>query len=121
MPSVTLPECPRYIAPPPTQLDRMFPCYCPQALVLTDLVDFTDLATDLSKANTAEGRTELAPQLRDALRTNGFVYAINHGYTLAQVSLITPFPSDHSLTSRISVIGFSILQICRLRPRLPKK
>ncbi|KAH0826421.1 hypothetical protein J3R83DRAFT_5396 [Lanmaoa asiatica] len=69
MPSVTLPECPRYIAPPPTQLD----------------LDFADLAIiDLSKAHTPEGRAELAPQLRDALRTNGFVYALNHGYTQAQ-------------------------------------
>jgi hypothetical protein len=72
------------------------------------LVDFADLAIiDLSKAHTPEGRAELAPQIRDALRTNGFVYAINHGYTQAQVSLITPLPSNHSLTSRISVIGFS--------------
>lgn len=49
-------------------------------------MDFADLAIiDLSKAHTHEGRAELAPQLRDALRTNGFVYAINHGYTQAQV------------------------------------
>ncbi|KAF9237234.1 hypothetical protein BU15DRAFT_88824 [Melanogaster broomeanus] len=69
MPSLTLPECPVYVAPPPTQLD----------------LDFADLAIiDLSKAHTPEGRAELAPELRDALRTNGFVYAINHGYTQAQ-------------------------------------
>jgi len=69
MPSLTLPDCPRYIAPPPTQLD----------------LDFADLAIiDLSKVHTPEGRAELAPQLREALRTNGFVYAINHGYTQAQ-------------------------------------
>ncbi|KAF8546095.1 Clavaminate synthase-like protein [Imleria badia] len=69
MPSVTLPKCPRYIAPPPTQVD----------------LEFADLAIiDLSKARTPEGRAELSPQLRDALRTNGFVYAINHGYTQAQ-------------------------------------
>ncbi|KAI9568580.1 hypothetical protein HD554DRAFT_2322242 [Boletus coccyginus] len=67
--SPTLPDCPRYIPPPPTQLD----------------LDFADLAIiDLSKAHIPEGRAELAPQLRDALRTNGFVYAINHGYTQAQ-------------------------------------
>ncbi|KAI9568579.1 hypothetical protein HD554DRAFT_2259773 [Boletus coccyginus] len=67
--SPTLPDCPRYIPPPQTQLD----------------LDFADLAIiDLSKAHTPEGRAELAPQLRDALRTNGFVYAINHGYTQAQ-------------------------------------
>ncbi|KAF8551423.1 Clavaminate synthase-like protein [Imleria badia] len=69
MPSVTLPSCPRYIPPPPTQLD----------------LDFADLAIiDLSKAQTPEGRAELVPQIRDALRTNGFIYAINHGYTQAQ-------------------------------------
>ena len=28
---------------------------------------------------------------------NGFVYAINHGYTQAQVSLINPLPFNHSL------------------------
>ena len=51
-------------------------------------MDFADLAIiDLSKAHTPEGRPELAPQLRDALRTNGFLYAINHGYTQAQVPI----------------------------------
>ncbi|KAH7881900.1 hypothetical protein F5I97DRAFT_1914382 [Phlebopus sp. FC_14] len=69
MPSLTLPECPRYAAPPVTQED----------------LDFADLAiVDLAKAQTLEGRAELAPQLRDAFRTNGFIYAINHGYTQAQ-------------------------------------
>ncbi|KAN0082991.1 hypothetical protein V8E55_008786 [Tylopilus felleus] len=69
MHSVTLPECPRYIAPPPTQLD----------------LDFADLAIiDLSKTHSPKGRAELAAQPRDTLRTNGFVYAINHGYTQAQ-------------------------------------
>ncbi|KAG6379302.1 hypothetical protein JVT61DRAFT_11757 [Boletus reticuloceps] len=69
MPNASLPECPCYTPAPPTQLD----------------LDFADLATiDLSKACTPEGCAELAPQLRDALRTNGFVYAINHGYTQAQ-------------------------------------
>ncbi|KAF9220306.1 Clavaminate synthase-like protein [Gyrodon lividus] len=69
MPGLTPPECPRYIAPPPTRLD----------------LEFADLAIiDLSKAHTPEGRAELAAQLRDALRTNGFVYAINHGYTQTQ-------------------------------------
>ena len=53
-------------------------------------MDFADLAIiDLSKAHTPEGRAELALQLRDGLRTNGFVYAINHGYTQSQVFLIT--------------------------------
>ncbi|KAF8432736.1 hypothetical protein L210DRAFT_3711347 [Boletus edulis BED1] len=69
MPNASLPECPCYTPPPPTQLD----------------LDCADLAIiDLSKACTPEGRAELAPQLRDALRASGFVYAINHGYTQAQ-------------------------------------
>jgi len=50
------------------------------------VVEFADLAIiDLSKAHTPEGRQELYPQLREALRTHGFFYAINHGYTQAQV------------------------------------
>jgi isopenicillin N synthase-like dioxygenase len=53
------------------------------------VVEFADLAIiDLSKTNTLAGRAELYPQLRDALFTHGFVYAINHGYTQAQVGLI---------------------------------
>jgi len=49
-------------------------------------VEFADLPIiDLSKAHTPEGRAELYPQLRDALRTHGFLYAINHGYTQTQV------------------------------------
>lgn len=58
-------------------------------------MDFADLAIiDLSKAHTPEGRAKLAPQLCDALRTNGFVYAINHGYSQAQVTpIIFPFQS----------------------------
>lgn len=52
------------------------------------LVEFADLAIiDLSKAHTPKGRQELYPQLRDALRTHGFVYVINHGYAQAQVGL----------------------------------
>ena len=55
-------------------------------LMTKGIVEFADLAIiDLSKAHTPEGRQELYPQLRDALRTHGFVYAINHGYTQAQV------------------------------------
>jgi isopenicillin N synthase-like dioxygenase len=53
------------------------------------IVEFADLASvDISKANTPEGRAELYPQLRDALRTHGFIYAINHGYTQAQARLV---------------------------------
>ena len=60
-------------------------------------MDFADLAIiDLSRTHTPKGRGELAAQLRDALRTNGFVYAINHGYTQAQVC--NRLPSSHSIT-----------------------
>ena len=74
-------------------------------------MDFADLAIiDLSKAHTPEGRVELAPQLRDALRTNGFVYAINHGYTQAQVSLIIPlFPITHLPDQRDRVFDIANL------------
>jgi isopenicillin N synthase-like dioxygenase len=52
------------------------------------VVVFADLAIiDMSGAHTPEGRQELYPQLRDALRTHGFAYVINHGYTQAQVRL----------------------------------
>ncbi|KAG1817396.1 hypothetical protein EV424DRAFT_1347978 [Suillus variegatus] len=69
MPSLTLPECPHYIPPPETKED----------------LEFADLPIiDLSKVHTPEGRAELYPQLRDALRTHGFLYAINHGYKQAQ-------------------------------------
>jgi isopenicillin N synthase-like dioxygenase len=85
-------------------------------------VDFADLAIiDLSEAHTPAGRARLAPQLRDALRINGFVYAINHGYTQVHVSLIVLLPSNHSFTLWISVIGFSTLDMCRLQLCLPKK
>jgi hypothetical protein len=101
MHSVTLPECPRYIAPPPTQLD----------------LDFADLAIiDLSRTHTPKGRGELAAQLRDALRTNGFVYAINHGYTQAQRDRIfdiadVPFmavpPEEKTMySSEIEKVGY---------------
>lgn len=41
---------------------------------------------DLSKASTPEGRETLAPQVRDAMRTYGFMYVVNHGLNQAQVS-----------------------------------
>ena len=75
---------------------RSRPCSCPP--ILGDLVvDFADLAIiDLSKTHSPKGRAELAAQPRDTLRTNGFFYAINHGYTQAQVS--NRSPSFHSIT-----------------------
>ncbi|CCM06830.1 uncharacterized protein FIBRA_09133 [Fibroporia radiculosa] len=50
-----------------------------------EALEYADLAIiDLAKAETAEGRAELAVQLRGALSTHGFFYVINHGYTQAQ-------------------------------------
>lgn len=49
-------------------------------------MEYADLAIiDLSQAKTLEGRAELVIQVREALATQGFFYAINHGYTQAQV------------------------------------
>lgn len=42
---------------------------------------------DLSKASTPEGLAELAPVVRDAMRTYGFLYVVNHGLSQAQVSV----------------------------------
>ncbi|KAG1872947.1 Clavaminate synthase-like protein [Suillus subalutaceus] len=67
--SLTVPQTPRYVPALPTK----------------ENLQYADLAIiDLSKAATAEGRAELAVELREALTTHGFCYIINHGYTQAQ-------------------------------------
>ena len=49
-------------------------------------MDWADFPTiDLSKAKTPEGLAELAPIVRDAMRTYGFLYVVNHGLSQAQV------------------------------------
>ncbi|KAG1859263.1 Clavaminate synthase-like protein [Suillus subluteus] len=69
MPSLTAPQTPRYVPALPTK----------------ENLQYADLAIiDLSKAATAEGRAELAVELREGLTTHGFCYIINHGYTQAQ-------------------------------------
>ncbi|KAF8906375.1 hypothetical protein CPB85DRAFT_1314044 [Mucidula mucida] len=70
MPSVaTIPECARYVPPPPT----------------TENLEWAEIpVVDLAKARTSEGRQELVPLVRDAFQTYGFCYGINHGYTSAQ-------------------------------------
>ncbi|KAG1859262.1 Clavaminate synthase-like protein [Suillus subluteus] len=69
MPSLTVPQTPRYVPALPTK----------------ENLQYADLAIiDLSKAATAEGRAELAVELREGLTTRGFCYIINHGYTQAQ-------------------------------------
>ena len=48
-------------------------------------MDYADLAIiDLSKVHTAEGRAELARQVRDAMTAVGFFYVVNHPYAQAQ-------------------------------------
>ena len=49
-------------------------------------MEWADLPViDLAKAATPEGREELAPLARDAMRTQGFLYLVNHGYSQGQV------------------------------------
>ncbi|EED80235.1 predicted protein [Postia placenta Mad-698-R] len=58
MPSLTVPQVPRHVAPPPTK----------------ENLDYADLAIiDFAKVHTPEGRAELALE--------GFFYIINHGLT----------------------------------------
>ncbi|KAI0703871.1 Clavaminate synthase-like protein [Cerioporus squamosus] len=73
MPGTTLPPVPHYVPAPPTKED----------------LDWADLVViDISKARTPEGRAQLAPQVRDAMRTTGFLYVVNHGMTQAQTDRI---------------------------------
>ncbi len=88
MPEATIrPSVPHYEPAPPTNE----PCKFPSLSILTSLViydqtlpwflvDYADLAViDLSKAQTPQGRAELAIKARNAMRDVGFFYAINHG------------------------------------------
>ncbi|KAH7928363.1 Clavaminate synthase-like protein [Leucogyrophana mollusca] len=73
MPSLTLPQSPRYVTAPPTG----------------EILDYANLAIiDMTKARTAEGRAVLAVEVRDALLTHGFFYVVNHGYTQPQTERI---------------------------------
>jgi isopenicillin N synthase-like dioxygenase len=64
MPSATRPQIPHYVPAPETN----------------EPLDYADLAIiDLSKADTSEGRAELAKQVYGAMTTQGFFYVINHG------------------------------------------
>ncbi|OSX57459.1 hypothetical protein POSPLADRAFT_1157104, partial [Postia placenta MAD-698-R-SB12] len=66
MPSLTVPQVPRHVAPPPTK----------------ENLEYADLAIiDFAKVHTPEGRAELALEVRDALSVQGFFYIINHGLT----------------------------------------
>ncbi|KAF9238969.1 Clavaminate synthase-like protein [Melanogaster broomeanus] len=70
MPSVALPPAPHYNPAPPTKAD----------------LDYADLPTiDLAKAQSSEGRQQLASQVQDALLTHGFFYVVNHGYLQSKI------------------------------------
>ncbi|TBU57582.1 Clavaminate synthase-like protein [Dichomitus squalens] len=69
MPATTLPPVPHYESASVTQED-------------IDWADFPII--DISKSSTPEGRAELANIVRDAMRTYGFIYVVNHGLTQAQ-------------------------------------
>ncbi|KAH7869542.1 Clavaminate synthase-like protein [Lentinula edodes] len=52
----------------------------------TQTLDYADLAIiDLSKADTVEGRAQLAVQVRDAMSNQGFFYIVGHGYSPEQM------------------------------------
>jgi isopenicillin N synthase-like dioxygenase len=49
-------------------------------------VDYADIPIiDLNQAQTLEGRAGLVVRVREAMSRQGFFYAINHGYTRAEV------------------------------------
>ncbi|KAF7298370.1 hypothetical protein MKEN_01361600 [Mycena kentingensis (nom. inval.)] len=60
--------------------------YNPPAATKADL-EFAELAIiDLSKMDTELGRRELAAQMCEAMRGNGFAYVINHGWSPEQTA-----------------------------------
>ncbi|KAF8183042.1 hypothetical protein K438DRAFT_2020749 [Mycena galopus ATCC 62051] len=64
---------PRYINPPTTQ----------------EKLDYAEIAViDLSKAQDAKGRAKLAVEVSEAMKTQGFFYVINHGYSSSQTQRI---------------------------------
>jgi len=82
MPGAILPQIPHYVPAPTTS----------EPLVYADLTTI-----DLSKAQTPEGRTELAAQVRDAMTAQGFFYVINHGLT----------PSENARVFDVADVPFS--------------
>ncbi|PIL28759.1 hypothetical protein GSI_08803 [Ganoderma sinense ZZ0214-1] len=69
MPGTTLPSAPHYVPPPPTK----------------ESLEWADLPIiDFSKVGTPEGRAQLAPRVRDAMRVHGFLMIVNHGWTQTQ-------------------------------------
>ncbi|KAG5642907.1 hypothetical protein DXG03_001914 [Asterophora parasitica] len=69
--STSLPDVPHQEPPPTTN----------------EILEYADLAIiDLKKYKTPEGRAELVREVHDAMRTVGFFYVINHGYTKEQTA-----------------------------------
>ncbi|KAJ7766299.1 Clavaminate synthase-like protein [Mycena maculata] len=70
---------------------------------------------DLSKANDAHGRAAMALQASEAMRTHGFFYVVNHGYTPEQMARMfdiadVPFSGvsseeKHTYTARMKDTG----------------
>ncbi|EIM83980.1 Clavaminate synthase-like protein [Stereum hirsutum FP-91666 SS1] len=66
------------------QASSAIPEWTPPPTATEDL-EWADLISiDLSQASTAAGRRTLAKQMLEAMTTQGFFYAINHGYTAEQ-------------------------------------
>ncbi|KAI0708358.1 Clavaminate synthase-like protein [Earliella scabrosa] len=100
MPGTTIPPVPHY-EPAPTTHEEV------------DWADFPVI--DISKAETPEGRAELAAIVRDAMRTYGFLYIVNHGLTqgenermvdIANVPFAqVPEEEQRQFTSKIKEVG----------------
>ncbi|KAF5363389.1 hypothetical protein D9756_000242 [Leucocoprinus leucothites] len=66
---MAVPDVPVYNHAPPTQ----------------ENLEWADLATvDMSNADTVEGRKALVKQVHDAIKNEGFLYVVNHGFTPEQ-------------------------------------
>ena len=97
MPGTTIPPVPHYEPAPATKEERKwdnasgFRFRAALTDVGVSIVEWADFPIiDLSKAKSPEGRAELAPVVREAMRTYGFLYIINHGLTAAQVHNTLP-------------------------------
>jgi hypothetical protein len=92
MPTLTVPHATHYIPAPATAENCEQLQQTCRSRHLFFAVDYADLAViDLSKAADAQGSAELAIQVRDAMRTHGFFYVVNHGYTSSQVNKFVGF------------------------------
>ena len=65
-------------------LDRVLQC---GVLPCDGTVEYAEVPViDFTSVRTPEGRLELAPKVRDAMRDYGFMCVVNHGLSQAQVS-----------------------------------